>query len=228
MNWQRIPSRKPPERPEPDELLDIISKRVMEHEFQNAVAIFREFYQKYYHFTLINYKNKSAITGIRKIIALCKFKGWDLRDFIECNILWYLDNSRFKPVPVALCGQKAEMKYEMYLQECYEGDVERRNEELEQIRGTSERVQGMEAAGMLPEQVKQMAEQYAKEKADTAIIDVDRIKESIPAFIADKMDVEALLERGRQKVFFEAKDEYMRNWNFAHEQPDQTRQFQRV
>jgi hypothetical protein len=220
MNWQNIPNRKPPERPEPDELIGIISKRVLEHEFQNAVAIFRELYQKYYKFSLNGYKNPSTITGIRKIIALCKYKGWDLRDFIECNVIWYLENSRFKPVPVALCGQKAEMKYEMYLQDNYDGSVERRLEELEQRRGTSERVTRMEAAGMLPEQVKQMAEQYAKEKADAAIIDVDKIKETMPAFIADKMDVEALEQRGRQKVFFDAKDEYMRNWNFAHEQQE--------
>lgn len=225
-----IPGRRPPVAPDPDELIALITKRVMDYEVQNVVSIFREVYLKHYGFFINGFNKPAYITAIKKIIALCKYKRWDVRDFVECNIIWFLENSKYRPVPVNLCGPKAEMKYELFLRSHqYDGDVDSRTEELNSIRQTQERVAKMAAENALPDQVNKMAEEYARQQADSASIDLLKVKQSIPPFLARKMTDEQLLERGKQQVFFEAKAEYMRGWNFAHGQgADQTGQLQQV
>lgn len=196
--------RKIPQRKSTLQLFHSIASQVLDKEVQELVFLFKELYKKHYNQYFINLGRKGDQTSIRKIIALCRMKDWVVEDFVEYNVLWYKDNLPYRPLPQCLCGPKAEYRYECFLaKEGY--DVGQRKKEYMVLKSAQERREWMQKQGLLPDQIEEAACKYADDKAKFVNIPAN----DLPNWLSYSR--EQLIERQRQKVWAEAKGEYIEN-----------------
>jgi len=215
MLWNWIPNRTPPVPPEPEELLKIIEKRVMEFEVQNLKEILFDLYKKHYHTTYIRIgTTKAELTSMKRIIALCRMRSWSLTDFVEHNFLWFVQYSRHRPLPHHLCGAKAEMRYTEFLsQELYNGDAEKRKQELANQEASARRIQELARQHRLPIQLEEQARQYAQRKASMAVVDANKPVAGMPKFVFDSMPKHEREKLIRERIFYEEKSKFLRRRN---------------
>ncbi len=219
MNWEVISHRNPPQQPEPEELLKSIERRIQEFEIQNVKSIFQELYRQHYRQTFIGFRQPPDITGIKRIIALCRYRGWSVRDFIEVNVQWYVDCSKYRPLPRSLCGPVSENRYIDFLCRSGYGDnVEIRNDEVERLTNAANRIHELAAKNLLPGQIEEAAKQYAAQKAKEAVVTPEMLAQlNVPRFMGPRQRE----EHCRQQIFYQAKADYMRGWDSTHGQSNQ-------
>jgi hypothetical protein len=212
--------KEQPTRHTIDGIMAALRNRVLVFEIKNLSSWFLDLYKK--HFGLANqyvtFNGSAEQLAFRRIIALCKFRDWPVKDFVEYNVLWYKQNSPYSPTPISIGGNSAELKYEAFLRE-----NRNRKQEVIQQEETRKRIEQMKDNNEHPEQVEEAARQYADEKAST----VTELDYSAPRWIP--LTDEQRLERQKRKVWAEAKAEYMENWRrIAHERAIESRQLQRI
>jgi len=167
-----------------------------------------------------NLQRTDHVIGLRKIIATCWIRNWDISDYLEQTMCWFVQRTGYGPNPKLLSGEKAAAHYESFLRRSgYIRDTEQgpeldetsRVQELEIIQLAQKRLQSAEAAQLLPSQLNAAAENYAAvcaQKEQRRILHKP-IPFSGPKWLAltDKQK----LERYLQKVHDQAKHSFLKH-----------------
>jgi hypothetical protein len=167
------------------------------------------------------------VTALRRIVAVCRVRGWHTRDYLEVNMTWFAEVTTHTPSPTSFCGEKAWHRYEAFLRE--EGYVKdtgsgedidgpARAREVEARLNARRRIEEMRRMGLLPAQRRERAEQFAAAKVKEELTRIENggvVPElNLPPWI--KLTEDEKKQRHIDRFRALAEMEFHSRWNREH------------